>query len=92
LDEQGALVLSNKAGCAAELAQGALLVDPCNPEQFAAALQQALSMDVEEKRRRMTSMRRIVGWNQLHDWALGFLRQALGGTKSESYMSLNLHS
>jgi trehalose 6-phosphate synthase/phosphatase len=91
LDEQGALILSRTAGCAAELAQGALLIDPSSAEQFATALQQALSMDVEEKRRRMTSMRRVVGWNQLHDWALGFLRQALGN-KSESYLALNLHS
>jgi hypothetical protein len=35
-------------------------------------------MGFEEKRRRMHSMRHIVGWNQLHDWALGFLRLAIG--------------
>lgn len=77
LDEQGALVLSKLAGCSAELAQGALLVDPHDPDDFASNLSQALTMGVEEKRRRMTSMRRVVGWNQLHDWALGFLREAL---------------
>ncbi|HEY9713190.1 MAG TPA: trehalose-6-phosphate synthase, partial [Chroococcales cyanobacterium] len=78
LDESGTLLLSNKAGCAAELSQGALIVDPDSPEQFADALQTAFSMDVEEKRRRMTLMRRVVGWNQLHDWALGFLQEAIG--------------
>jgi trehalose 6-phosphate synthase/phosphatase len=86
LDEQGAVILSRHAGCAAELAQGAILIDPSSPSEFATALQQALSMEVEEKRRRMTSMRRVVGWNQLHDWALGFLKQSLGA-KSESYLN-----
>lgn len=85
LDEQGSLVLSKNAGCAAELSQGAIVIDPLSPQEFANALQQALSMEVEEKRRRMTSMRRVVGWNQLHDWALGFLKLCLGN-KSESYL------
>ncbi len=39
-------------------------------------------MEAEEKRRRMNSMRRVVGWNQLHDWALGFLRQSIQGRHS----------
>jgi trehalose-6-phosphate synthase len=76
-DEQGVLILSERAGCAAELSQGAVLVDPTSESAFADALSRALSMGVEEKRRRMTSMRHVIGWNQLHDWALGFLKQAL---------------
>jgi len=77
VDEQGVLVLSRQAGCAAELSQGSLLVNPQNPDEIGAAIAQALSMGVEEKRRRMLSMRHVVGWNQLHDWACGFLRQAI---------------
>jgi trehalose 6-phosphate synthase len=76
-DEQGTLILSDRAGCAAELSQGAILVDPTSKSEFCDALAKALTMGVEEKRRRMTSMRHVIGWNQLHDWALGFLRQAL---------------
>src|SRR5262249_6094032 len=76
-DEQGALILSRAAGSAAELSTGALVVDPHKPDQIADALSQALTMGFEEKRRRMHSMRHIVGWNQLHDWALGFLRLAI---------------
>ncbi len=76
-DELGALVLSDKAGCASELISGALMVDPLNPESIAEAMQQGLSMVVEEKRRRMVSMRHVVAWNRLHDWACGFLRQTL---------------
>ncbi|HEY9772293.1 MAG TPA: trehalose-6-phosphate synthase [Planktothrix sp.] len=90
LDEQGTLVLSKNAGCAAELAQGAILVNPHDCEDFANALKQALTLEVEEKRRRMTSMRRVVGWNQLHDWALGFLRQAING--KAAYTPLNTNS
>ncbi len=76
-DEQGALILSRSAGSSAELSTGALLVDPTKPDQIAESLVQALAMGFEEKRRRMHSMRHIVGWNQLHDWALGFLRLAI---------------
>ncbi|MBX9721526.1 MAG: hypothetical protein K2X81_09045, partial [Candidatus Obscuribacterales bacterium] len=65
-------------GCASELVSGALLVDAASPESIAEGLHQGLSMGVEEKRRRMTSMRHVVAWNRLHDWACGFLHQAIG--------------
>lgn len=81
-DEQGSLILSKQTGSSAELSQGALIVDPESPDSIANAISQALSMEVEEKRRRMNSMRRVVGWNQLHDWALGFLRQSIQGRHS----------
>lgn len=76
-DEQGVLLLSEQAGCALELQQGAIMIQPESPEEVSQAINKALSMGVEEKRRRMTSMRHVIGWNQLHDWALGFLRQAI---------------
>jgi trehalose 6-phosphate synthase len=77
LDEQGSLILSKQAGCAAELAQWAIEVDADSPSEFAKALAQVLVMDPDEKRRRMTAMRRVIGRNRLHDWALGFLKEAL---------------
>jgi trehalose 6-phosphate synthase len=77
LDEQGVVVLSNQAGVSAELVSGALLVDANAPDEIAHAMLRGLSMPVEEKRRRMVSMRHVVGWNRLHDWACGFLRFAL---------------
>ncbi|MBX9696086.1 MAG: trehalose-6-phosphate synthase, partial [Cyanobacteria bacterium] len=76
-DEQGVLVLSQRAGCAKELSQGAILVDPSCPEELSNGIAKALTMGIEEKRRRMTSMRHVIGWNQLHDWALGFLKQVM---------------
>jgi trehalose 6-phosphate synthase len=80
-DEQGTLVLSDRAGCSSELMSGALLVNPKDARAISTAIQQGLSMGVEEKRRRMTSMRHVVAWNRLHDWACGFLRQSILSTK-----------
>jgi trehalose 6-phosphate synthase len=76
-DEQGVLVLSRQAGCADELTVGALLVNPHNHNEIAQAINKALTMTFEEKHRRMLAMRHVVNWNQLHDWACGFLRQAI---------------
>jgi trehalose 6-phosphate synthase/phosphatase len=77
LDEQGAVVLSQQAGVAAELISGAILVDAHSSVSISEAILRALTMPVEEKRRRMVSMRHVVGWNRLHDWACGFLRFAI---------------
>jgi len=55
LSERGcALVLSREAGAAAELAEGALLVNPYDVSATAQALHEALSMTDEERRRRAT--------------------------------------
>jgi len=86
LDEQGVVILSNQAGVSAELVSGALLVDAHSSEEIAQAIFRGLAMPVEEKRRRMVSMRHVVGWNRLHDWACGFLRFAI--TASESVRSV----
>lgn len=77
VDEQGTLLLSKYAGCAAELVNGAVIIDPLKPEDIVAGLAQCLSMDVEEKHRRMSAMRHVVSWNRLHDWACGFLQSAI---------------
>lgn len=81
LDEQGVIVLSNQAGVSAELVSGAVLVDATSADEIAAAILRGLSMPVEEKRRRMVSMRHVVGWNRLHDWACGFLRFAITASR-----------
>lgn len=77
LDQQGVLILSKEAGCAQELKSGAVIVDPTNSREFAMALKLSFSMSLEEKRRRVMAMRHALGWNQLHDWALNFLAEAL---------------
>ena len=51
-DRACAVVLSREAGAAAELAQGALLVNPYDVSATAQALHEALSMDSAERNRR----------------------------------------
>ena len=82
LDEQGVLLLSQKAGCAAELAQGAITIDPQSTKEFARGLALALSLEPDDRRKRMVTMRRVVSWNRLHDWALGFLRESIANKTS----------
>jgi trehalose-6-phosphate synthase len=84
-DDPGMLVLGRQAGAAAELSASALIVNSLEPAQIATALSNALTMPLEEKRRRMLSMRHVVSWNQLNDWAVGFLRQAITVPAAAAY-------
>ncbi|MDX6584947.1 MAG: trehalose 6-phosphate synthase, partial [Solirubrobacterales bacterium] len=67
-DEQGVLILSQFTGAARELAE-ALIVNPYDFEQCAAALHLALTMSVEEQRARMRSMRNLVQEFNVFRWA-----------------------
>jgi trehalose 6-phosphate synthase len=67
-DEQGALILSQFTGAARELAE-ALIVNPYDFEQSAAALHLALTMSPEEQRVRMRSMRNLVQEFNVYRWA-----------------------
>ena len=80
LDEQGILLLSKKCASAEELADGALLVDPANIAELSQALCKSLTMKKEDRQKRMSRLRQIVSSNQLQDWALELLRQALNTT------------
>ncbi|HYG54525.1 MAG TPA: trehalose-6-phosphate synthase [Burkholderiales bacterium] len=67
-DEQGVLILSQFTGAARELAE-ALIVNPYDIEQTAAALHLALTMSPEEQRARMRSMRTLVQDFNVYRWA-----------------------
>ena len=67
-DERGVLVLSQFTGASRELAE-ALLVNPYDIEQCAAALQVALTMPPDEQRERMRSMRGLVQEFNIYRWA-----------------------
>lgn len=66
VDGRGVLVLSRFAGAAEEMKQGAVLVNPYDPEQCAAAIRDALAMPVAERAARLDrlrgSMRTIYEW------------------------------
>ena len=67
-DEQGVLMLSQFTGASRELAE-ALIVNPYDVEQSAAAMHVALSMSPEEQRARMRSMRSLVQEFNVYRWA-----------------------
>jgi trehalose 6-phosphate synthase len=67
-DERGVLVLSQFAGASRELVE-ALIVNPYDTEQCAAALRLALTMPEAEQRARMRSMRGLVQEFNVYRWA-----------------------
>ena len=67
-DEQGVLILSQFAGAARELSE-ALVVNPYDAEQCAAALVTALTMTETEQRDRMRIMRGVVREFNVYRWA-----------------------
>ena len=74
-DEQGVLILSEFTGAATELPE-ALIVNPYNIDQCAAALHLALTMPPTEQRARMRSMRGIVQEFNVYRWAGRMLMDA----------------
>ena len=71
-DEGGVLILSEFAGAADELTD-ALIVNPYDIEGVANAMQQALTMDGTERRRRMRALRERVMQHDVHAWAASFM-------------------
>jgi trehalose-6-phosphate synthase len=67
-DEDGVLILSTFAGASRELVE-ALLVNPFDVGETAAAIAAALDMPREERRKRMHLMRRTVADNNVYRWA-----------------------
>jgi trehalose 6-phosphate synthase len=67
-DERGVLILSQFTGASRELPE-ALIVNPYNIDQCAAALKAALAMPAAEQRDRMRSMRGLVQEFNVYRWA-----------------------
>ncbi len=75
--DPGVLVLSQFAGAACEL-KAALLVNPHDPDEVAAALEQALSMSLAERRERHSEMMAVLRRNSLSAWRDRFLGDLKG--------------
>ena len=71
-DEDGVLVLSEMAGAAQQL-HDALLINPYDVEGFTTAIERAIDMPLDERRRRMRAMRRIVAGRDIFGWASDIL-------------------
>ena len=67
-DEHGVLILSQFTGASRELPE-ALIVNPYDADQCAAALHMALTMPADEQRDRMRLMRRLVADFNVYRWA-----------------------
>ena len=72
-ENPGVLVLSQFAGAAEELQDGALLVNPHEPEAVAAAIDTALQMPLAERQARYRRMYRHLAANDIDRWAESFL-------------------
>jgi trehalose 6-phosphate synthase len=78
LDNDGILILSEFAGAAGQLAQGAILVNPHDIEGLSKVLKEAFFMDLKERRKRMKRLRQIVKRRDIFWWVDNFLRAAAG--------------
>ena len=74
-DEQGVLILSQFTGAVQELPE-AVVVNPYDIDQCAAALHLALTMSPSEQRARMRSMRGLIQEFNVYRWAGRMLMDA----------------
>jgi trehalose 6-phosphate synthase len=84
-DEQGVLILSQFTGAARELTE-ALVINPYDIDQFAAALHLALTMPHVEQRARMQSMRGLIQEFNVYRWAGRMLMDAARMRQKERVM------
>ena len=68
IDADGALVLSDQTGAYEELGDDALTINPYDVEEFAERIEDALTMDDDERRERMSSLRETVAAGDLDAW------------------------
>ena len=78
-EDPGVLVLSEFAG-AAEVLSDALLVNPYDTEATADALARALTMPLEERRRRWTGMMAYLERHDVYEWSARFLADLAAAT------------
>ena len=71
-DLGGVLVLSENTGAAQEL-HDAVMINPYDVKGFARALERAIDMPMDERRRRMQGMRRVVAGRDIFSWASDIL-------------------
>lgn len=77
-DDPGVLVLSQFAGAAADLKE-AIIVNPHDPEEVAAAIDQAIRMDLEERKSRHRALNARVHEHDAAAWRNAFLTDLKGG-------------
>jgi len=81
-DDRGVLILSQFTGASRELPE-ALIVNPYDTDQCAAALHMALTMPVVDQRGRMRLMRGVIREFNVYRWAGRMLMEAAGMRRRE---------
>jgi trehalose 6-phosphate synthase len=81
-DDRGVLILSQFTGASRELPE-ALIVNPYDTDQCAAALHMALTMPVADQRGRMRLMRGVIREFNVYRWAGRMLMEAAGMRRRE---------
>jgi trehalose 6-phosphate synthase/phosphatase len=82
-DQTGVLILSEMAGAAKEMGE-ALIINPFHREDFAKALEQALTMPVEEQVRRNKLLQERLRRYNVMRWADDFVQSLLSTQKTEA--------
>jgi trehalose 6-phosphate synthase/phosphatase len=85
-DLGGVLVLSEMTGAARELTD-ALIINPYHVDGFAQAIERAIYMPIQERMRRMRSLRRVVAGRDVFTWASDILDQFGEVEDDQSLMS-----
>lgn len=80
-DLSGALILSQFTGAARELTD-AVQFNPYAIEEFAEAIKAAVEMPLDEKKKRMENMRKIVAENNIYRWAGNIITELTSLKKS----------
>lgn len=73
IDKNCALILSEFAGAAAELQNGAILVNPFDIEGISDALYTAINMNAAERKVRMVKLRTKIRDHTIYDWIDSYL-------------------
>jgi len=77
VENDGVLLLSDLAGASERLSSvGALPICPFDPESLATSVETALTMEPDERRRRMRALRRTVARNDIYAWMDEFIATA----------------
>jgi trehalose 6-phosphate synthase len=67
-EENGVLILSEAAGCFEEIKEETIPVNPYDISQTAEAFYQAITMDENERRRRLKNLYNIVSNRNIYSW------------------------
>jgi trehalose 6-phosphate synthase/phosphatase len=82
-DRTGVLILSEMAGAVREMGE-ALIINPLHVEEYASALEQALTMSTAEQKRRMQAMQERLKRYDVTRWADEFVQTLVSTQQSDA--------